>query len=81
MLFAFQNFSIYRLLLGSEGEEEQECGPLFSVGCVLAALCPSSHLAGSVESSTEADTGSKSQNNVIRFHLACLLQALRVCGM
>lgn len=50
MFFVFQKLSMYELLLGSgKGEEEQECGPLFSVGYVLAVLCPSSHPTGSME--------------------------------
>lgn len=83
MFFVFQNLNTYELLLlgSGEGEEEQERGPLFSVGYVLAALCPSSHPQAARNRSTEADTGSNTQNNMIKFYLACLLQALGVCGM
>lgn len=49
MFFVFQNLNMYELLLGSGEGEEQELGPLFSVGCVVAVLCPSSHPQGSME--------------------------------
>lgn len=51
MFFVFQNRNTSALLLlgSGTGEEEQEHGPLFSIGYVLAALCPSSHPQDSME--------------------------------
>lgn len=54
----------------------------FSVGYVLAVLCPSSHPPRQHGIGPEADTRSNRQNN-IRFHLACLLKHLEfvVCNI